>query len=65
MKCLVSASQIAVIYFENNKDQCLLNVHRSNIGREITELHAGYDETLNHIKSLIGIKLAVPVYKPV
>ena len=62
VKFLASASQIAVIYFANNKEQCLSNAHRNGLGKDIERMHVYYDATIAYVESLDCMKHLVPVF---
>ena len=54
LKYLKSPSQIFIIYFENDKTQCLENRHRAYLEHDIHRFHKNYDETIAYIESLEG-----------
>ena len=57
VNCVASPLQIAVVYFENNPEQCKRNAHRDNIDLDIQQLAHRYDDTIAYIESLeIGLR---------
>lgn len=65
-KVLVSSNeQLFVVYFENDLDKCLANVHRPRLDDDIKRLHGVYGETIEFIESmgLEGVSThRLPVY---
>ena len=57
-----SISQLAVIYFENNNNQCLSNTHRANLDVDIEQMHPYYDETIAYVESMECMKHVVPLF---
>ena len=52
VKCVDSPLQIAVVYFDNNPEQCRKNAHRDNIDMDINRLACRYDDTIAFIESV-------------
>ena len=54
VQCVDSPAQIAVVYFDNNPEQCGKNArhHRDNIDLDIQRLAARYDDTIAYIEAV-------------
>ena len=64
MKYLMSVNQIAIVYYENDRNQCLLNQHRPNQYMDIDRFSNVYNETISFIESLDGVMIhKLPVFK--
>jgi uridine kinase len=65
LKYLKSPSQIFIIYFENDKIQCLENCHRDHLELDIHHFYKNYDETIAYIERLEGpVTMKLKVFRP-
>lgn len=61
--CVESDDQICIVYFENDKEKCLANIHRDNLTEDMESMCTYYPVTIGHIEKLDGVmKHKMPVY---
>jgi hypothetical protein len=54
-----------IIYFENDKIQCLENCHRDHLELDIHHFYKNYDETIAYIERLEGpVTMKLNVFRP-
>ena len=52
MEYIMDLSQVCIIYYENNPDACIKNIHRENLEVDIKRFSGRYNDTINYINSL-------------